>query len=1213
MLKLSLNPPIKYSAMSTSSIRKNGAQRRAWGDLVRATPQVTDSKRNRVVQRLSEASMKNTLLLLILTVSAYAQTGLGKTTYTCIDQDGDHYGVGPGCLGPDADDNDATVHSAAEVIAKYGTLKAFLTHLGYNPTRIFYLSATGNDSTAVVDDPAHPYQSWSSINLLMANKTFKAGDMVMLRAGTFKGMTMAPMSGMAGSPVILMAYPGETVWVDNSATGASNLSIVDTSYIIADGLKFAGGLGNGGCISGGTSDGNSSITFHDNVFRNLEETFCQQGMMMAGLSNVTIEYNLIHDIASGGQHCIYIGARRNLSSNTTIHGNVCYNAPWNGFHVNGRITNLRVEQNIIYSTGIAGISFQNGTSASFIRNNLIFNNAAAGIEFSNYPLDCSVYGDGAGTLCPWDQTGNVIENNTVYMVGPDPFTGGATSPAAVRVNNYSDNQAGDLGHNTFRNNIFVGYGMAGHYPAVVYYNGDKSYLSTSTFANNVFWSLDGATDPYVIANGYSPSFGFQGYTCSQAPTVTNMTGCFNADPRFTDVSPTYYKTQSRFNFALLSGSPAISSGTTVDAPLVDILGTPRSNPPTIGAYEFGSVPTLPILLVSSLACSPASLMPGSVSTCTATLTQAAPPGGATVTVASSTKALAVPATVLAPAGSSAATFSATAAADATPQTATISATLSGASQTSSISLVSLSVTTVSSLVCSPTTLTVGMTATCTVTVSQVAGANSLTIVLSSDTGLLTLPASITVAGGSSSGTFTVAAGTILTNTTSSITATLNGASKSVSLILVPAVGPVGSGWQELPTTAIQAVCPPNNFGGINYPFFNNCRSVVSAWSGAALDTRRNRLIVWGGGHVDYSGNEVYALNLGAKPATMVRLTDPSDFTKNIGCPDANPDGTPVSRHTYQGFVYLKRADRLLNYGGAKAPCGSEDNTSVWTLDLSQTPPVWRQETVLGDKISDQLGSGNTCAYNEAGSTSTVDSVLCWQYNWAYVRIDYDTVAHTVKATSLARIIAPNYPTTQSTTVIDPVRQLEFYIGADQYGGLGPKMMVHDLRATSGWAVSDWTSLTTGCSALINSAYPGLAYDSVLDRIVGWPNTGSSVYVFNPDTKTCVTQTFANGPANASAAGTFGRFQYVPGLDAFVVVNDAGNNAFLLRLSPASPPTCDLNGDGVVNATDVQLAIDQSLGVSPCGSADLQQIGQCDVVGVQRVVVATMGGACRVGQ
>jgi hypothetical protein len=58
--------------------------------------------------------------------------------------------------------------------------------------------------------------------------------------------------------------------------------------------------------------------------------------------------------------------------------------------------------------------------------------------------------------------------------------------------------------------------------------------------------------------------------------------------------------------------------------------------------------------------------------------------------------------------------------------------------------------------------------------------------------------------------------------------------------------------------------------------------------------------------------------------------------------------------------------------------------------------------------------------------------------------------------------------------------------------------------------------------------------------------------------------------------------------------------------------CDLNSDGVVNSTDVQLATNQALGTNACGTADLSGDGTCTVVDVQRVINASLGQACRVG-
>jgi len=82
-------------------------------------------------------------------------------------------------------------------------------------------------------------------------------------------------------------------------------------------------------------------------------------------------------------------------------------------------------------------------------------------------------------------------------------------------------------------------------------------------------------------------------------------------------------------------------------------------------------------------------------------------------------------------------------------------------------------------------------------------------------------------------------------------------------------------------------------------------------------------------------------------------------------------------------------------------------------------------------------------------------------------------------------------------------------------------------------------------------------------------------------------------------------------------NSAGGNTLFYdnfggTPGPPPAPTCDLNGDGVVNSADVTIAINQALGTAPCGSADLTQDGVCNVVDVQRVINAALGQACRIG-
>jgi hypothetical protein len=61
-----------------------------------------------------------------------------------------------------------------------------------------------------------------------------------------------------------------------------------------------------------------------------------------------------------------------------------------------------------------------------------------------------------------------------------------------------------------------------------------------------------------------------------------------------------------------------------------------------------------------------------------------------------------------------------------------------------------------------------------------------------------------------------------------------------------------------------------------------------------------------------------------------------------------------------------------------------------------------------------------------------------------------------------------------------------------------------------------------------------------------------------------------------------------------------------------PPGCDLNGDGLTNVLDVQLAIQSALGVRACGTADLNGDGKCDVLDVQQEIKSALSGTCVTG-
>jgi hypothetical protein len=74
-------------------------------------------------------------------------------------------------------------------------------------------------------------------------------------------------------------------------------------------------------------------------------------------------------------------------------------------------------------------------------------------------------------------------------------------------------------------------------------------------------------------------------------------------------------------------------------------------------------------------------------------------------------------------------------------------------------------------------------------------------------------------------------------------------------------------------------------------------------------------------------------------------------------------------------------------------------------------------------------------------------------------------------------------------------------------------------------------------------------------------------------------------------------------------------AALFMLTPCAwsqaSSACDLNSDASVNVVDVQLAVNMTLGTTPC-TANIYGTGVCNVVVVQRVTNAALGGTCVTG-
>ncbi|HTR37099.1 MAG TPA: dockerin type I domain-containing protein [Bryobacteraceae bacterium] len=1069
----------------------------------------------------------------------------------------------PGCLGLDADDRDATVQTAAQGIAKYGSLNAFLAKLGrdiqtyeadsvagqaeatavgallYSPAHIYYLSPSGADGGGCGTSAASPCLTVSGlVKYAGYTNTGVGGDLILLRNGWNGRLTF--YSGSATRFNGAMSYPGEHAIVDASTNGGYQVILQQTNcatpdganYIFLDGFRIR----NGATIAGGTIDtsvcpSQTASDDHDVWIQHIDGTEGgSQGLSpisgFNGITNWMVEYSALHDDNCSSNcntpHGLYLGSHSIASSNTTIRRNLIYRNSWNGLHWNGNATGLFIDQNVVYDNGITGLDFEEGLAHSFIRGNLVFNNVKQ-MVFYNYAGSCQSQGtyNGQFQLCPGNQNYNLIENNTLYMTGNADVSYPGSNPDAgcptgyphcaqppIQISNASSPLEGDLGSNTFRNNIIVAYGWNDAKPGVAF--GDptasgtcgsvcQGWAQTSTFDHNLFWQSDGKGGASVLLMAATK------YTCATAGSVTAaFTNCTVADPEFVAENIANWNVESSFDLRLSTTSPALHAGSTAGVPDYDAAGrayteSGPSSAPSLGALERNLYAQ----------------------------------GWTTLTGAG-----------LSPA---------------------------------------------------------------------------------------------------------VAPNTGDPNNTNCLTQ---------------------SGLDASP-------CPPNG-----YPFPTKYTSEFTAWTDGIKREKPGspKQLVWfGGGHADYIGNEIYAISLNRVAPSIARIFGPSTFAapgltvlQTWLVLDTNPqpalaDGSASTRHTPGNLAYNLTADKMGLFGGAIAGGNGAHTYDSWEFDFGTN--AWQRYNSGGANTHDVDCSNHGSGYSGCGLAvgQQVDPIASFNGSFQGSNV-YDPLTQSYwvywGAAGGYSVLTQYYPTYHQH-VVRAMNQPSLSGGA--IGGENSRVFISDRR----WIfVTDWynntlrswiidisgaTSQTpssgpnpsmapvttdASCNGLLETPGPGLVYLPLQGRILGYPagTGGNTYYLMDPATWTCTTGTFAGGPAtNPLNQYIIGKMQHFDSLDVTLVVNDVGANApAVLNLSPGDPgggsiqpstggggggaggtgtgttPTCDLNGDGSVNVVDVQIAINQALGIAVCSTADLQQNGQCNAVDVQRLINAALGGACATG-
>ena len=308
------------------------------------------------------------------------------------------------------------------------------------------------------------------------------------------------------------------------------------------------------------------------------------------------------------------------------------------------------------------------------------------------------------------------------------------------------------------------------------------------------------------------------FTADGATPTGNMTGAEDIGAPSGPVSgeafsATYSVSPSPTNGR---GTMTVTSGTGGNALVYMIspskfVGISLNDPnPAILVFELAPSSTASVSL-STLTLNPTSVVGGSSSTGTVTLSGPAPAGGAQVALSSSNTTVArVPASVTIAAGATSAAFTVATSAVSASTAVTISAAYAGATRSASLTVTPAAppAPTLASLALNPTSVTGGNSSTGTVTLSGPAPAGGAQVALSSSNTLVArVPSSVTITAGASSATFTVSTSPVVASTTVTISGSYGGAIRSASLSVNPAPLPI-------PTLTSLTLSPTSVIGGL---------------------------------------------------------------------------------------------------------------------------------------------------------------------------------------------------------------------------------------------------------------------------------------------------------------------------------------------------------------------------------------------------------------
>jgi hypothetical protein len=383
------------------------------------------------------------------------------------------------------------------------------------------------------------------------------------------------------------------------------------------------------------------------------------------------------------------------------------------------------------------------------------------------------------------------------------------------------------------------------------------------------------------------------------------------------------------------------------------------------------------------------------------------------------------------------------------------------------------------------------------------------------------------------------------------------------------------------------------------------------------------MILYGGGHANYGGNDVYTWQ--SSTLRWERSSLPTQIEPILGIPGnfyntVDNGATPLSSHTYDNNVFLTQADRFLTFGGATFSTGSRYIKLSGNGSLVATGPYFFDPNRAdGNKVGGANGTGvdpstlggnmwqNRDIYaNLPSSPLPITFGGCMAVQTVENGKDVVYVVGAIESNnSLYRyqINDVNDPSKDSWILMggetnqsgqgagayDPINKIFLRTGFASspypWGGMSPDrpFLYWDINHPGPIhivTVADFIDNTNGALTFADLPGTGMDFDPIRKRFVLW---GGGNYVYSltePDGTNAWRLSidnvgFAIGPGGTSlgndipgAGGILGKWHYAPDLDVFVGLKDPYNgDVWIYKPEGWSSPQQDTDKDGVPDGAD----------------------------------------------